>query len=157
MNSMNFEALRRNQQTQPGVNTPPLNIQQGADDNRMFEDSASLMQHTQQLRNNLTFTTQDAAQRSVMEVLARHNTTAEGDDDDEEYEPNAKRKARNSSQGNAKGSSKKARTAPTAGLLIPDSDDKDDTAAIPASTEGLAYFHDDDVLSGRGGGTNVHP
>jgi hypothetical protein len=35
--------------------------------------------------------------------------------------------------------------------------DKDDTDPIPASTEGTSIFNDADVLSGRGGGTNVHP
>jgi hypothetical protein len=35
--------------------------------------------------------------------------------------------------------------------------DKDDPDPIPASTEGLSSFNDADVLSGRGGGTNVHP
>lgn len=35
--------------------------------------------------------------------------------------------------------------------------DKDDPDPIPASTEGTSTFHDADVLSGRGGGTNVHP
>lgn len=151
---MNFEALRRNQQAQAAMNAS-LHLQQGADDSRIFAESAALMHQAQQLRNNLTFTTQDAAQRSVMEVLARHSTTAEGDDDEDEG--NTKRKVRNAAEGSAKGPSKKARTTATAGLLIPDVDDKDDAAAIPASTEGLAYFHDNDVLSGRGGGTNVHP
>lgn len=28
---------------------------------------------------------------------------------------------------------------------------------VEPSTEGTAYFSDNDVLSGRGGGTNVHP
>ena len=36
-------------------------------------------------------------------------------------------------------------------------DDKDDSDPIPASTEGTTTFNDADVLSGRGGGTNVHP
>lgn len=35
--------------------------------------------------------------------------------------------------------------------------DKDDPDPIPASTEGTSTFNDADVLSGRGGGTNVHP
>lgn len=30
-------------------------------------------------------------------------------------------------------------------------------APIPPSKEGTSAFHDNDVLSGRGGGTNVHP
>jgi hypothetical protein len=37
------------------------------------------------------------------------------------------------------------------------SNDKDDPDPIPASTEGTSTFNDADVLSGRGGGTNVHP
>ena len=36
-------------------------------------------------------------------------------------------------------------------------DDIDDPASVAASNEGLSLFHDNDVLSGRGGGTNVHP
>jgi hypothetical protein len=154
MNNMNFEALRRSQQAQAAMNTS-LHLQQGADDSRLFAESAALMHQAQQLRNNLTFTTQDAAQRSVMEVLARHSTTTEGDDDD--VDGDTKRRVYNVAEGNAKGPSKKARTTSIAGLLIPDGDDKDDAVSIPASTEGLAYFHDNDVLSGRGGGTNVHP
>jgi hypothetical protein len=38
--------------------------------------------------------------------------------------------------------------------------DKDDLKApvnVPASKEGLTCYRDNDVLSGRGGGTNVHP
>lgn len=35
--------------------------------------------------------------------------------------------------------------------------DKDDADPIPASKEGTSFFNDADVLSGRGGGTNVHP
>jgi hypothetical protein len=35
--------------------------------------------------------------------------------------------------------------------------DKDDPDPIPAATEGTSIFNDADVLSGRGGGTNVHP
>lgn len=34
---------------------------------------------------------------------------------------------------------------------------EDDIAPIPASTVGIATYGDNDVLSGRGGGTNVHP
>jgi hypothetical protein len=30
-------------------------------------------------------------------------------------------------------------------------------APVAASTEGINYFNENDVLSGRGGGTNVHP
>ena len=30
-------------------------------------------------------------------------------------------------------------------------------APVAASEEGVSYFNDNDVLSGRGGGTNVHP
>lgn len=35
--------------------------------------------------------------------------------------------------------------------------DKDDANPVPASLEGTSVFNDADVLSGRGGGTNVHP
>jgi hypothetical protein len=40
---------------------------------------------------------------------------------------------------------------------IENGDDKDEPEPIPASTEGISSFNDADVLSGRGGGTNVHP
>ena len=35
--------------------------------------------------------------------------------------------------------------------------DNDEPDPIPAATEGTSTFTDNDVLSGRGGGTNVHP
>jgi hypothetical protein len=34
---------------------------------------------------------------------------------------------------------------------------EDEFAPIPAATEGISTYDDNDVLSGRGGGTNVHP
>ena len=46
---------------------------------------------------------------------------------------------------------KKAKTEATT------SNGKDEPDPIPASTEGTSTFNDADVLSGRGGGTNVHP
>ena len=36
-------------------------------------------------------------------------------------------------------------------------DDGTGPAPVPPSKEGMNYFNDNDVLSGRGGGTNVHP
>lgn len=38
-----------------------------------------------------------------------------------------------------------------------DEDDPDAPPPVEASKEGTSYFEDNDVLSGRGGGTNVHP
>lgn len=154
MDTINFEAFRRGQEDQAEMSAS-LEIQQASDDSRLFAENAALLHQAQQQRNNLTFTTQDAAQRSVIEVLARHNTTTEDDEGEGNGEgPGAddlKRKG-DSVDGAPKTPSKKLRSS----LLITD-DDKDDPAAVAASTEGLAYFHDNDVLSGRGGGTNVHP
>jgi hypothetical protein len=42
-------------------------------------------------------------------------------------------------------------------LKIDIGSDKDEPDPIPAALEGTAIFNDADVLSGRGGGTNVHP
>lgn len=38
-----------------------------------------------------------------------------------------------------------------------DEDDADAPPPVEASKEGTSFFQDNDVLSGRGGGTNVHP
>ena len=48
---------------------------------------------------------------------------------------------------------------PTGLLKVADAADDDDDGIppIPPSTEGTTIFGDSDVLSGRGGGTNVHP
>jgi hypothetical protein len=45
------------------------------------------------------------------------------------------------------------------GVLLIQLDDnpEGDGALIPAAKEGISFFADSDVLSGRGGGTNVHP
>ena len=107
-----------------------------------------------QQQRNLTFTTQDAAQRSVMEVLARHNTTTDGPNDDSE-DPSEKRKHEDDT---SDPKPKKQRTSSEA--LASESiqnDDDSGPAPVAASEEGMAYFNDNDVLSGRGGGTNVHP
>lgn len=45
---------------------------------------------------------------------------------------------------------------PTTTLVL-NMDETNAPAPIPASSEGLSLFEDNDVLSGRGGGTNVHP
>lgn len=42
-------------------------------------------------------------------------------------------------------------------LKVDDGTPKPEPAPVPASTEGTTVFNDQDVLSGRGGGTNVHP
>jgi hypothetical protein len=153
---MNFEAFRRSQEAQVAMNTS-LHLQQGADDSLRFAECAELMRQAQQFRHNLAFTTQDAAQRSVMEVLARHGTATERGDDEDEGSTKRKVHAHNAADDSVEGPSKKARAAATAGLLIPDGDEKDDAVAIPASSKGFDSFNDNDVLSGRGGGTNVHP
>lgn len=41
--------------------------------------------------------------------------------------------------------------------LTLDVDETNAPAPVPASKEGLTFFEDNDVLSGRGGGTNCHP
>lgn len=41
--------------------------------------------------------------------------------------------------------------------LEPEPDEADAPAPVLPSKEGMAFFGDNDVLSGRGGGTNVHP
>jgi hypothetical protein len=48
-------------------------------------------------------------------------------------------------------------TAPEMKLLKTDDMGDRDDDPIPASKEGTSFFNDADVLSGRGGGTNVHP
>lgn len=118
-------------------------------------DAANLSLLNAQQQRNLTFTTQDAAQRSVMEVLARHKDTPSDGTDGLE-----KRKREDDSEP----STKKQRIftagedpsdATTSQLLA--GSDEDGPAPVGASEEGMSYFNDNDVLSGRGGGTNVHP
>ena len=89
MDTINFEAFRRGQQGQAAMTTS-LQIQQEGDETRLFSENTALMHQAQQQRNNLTFTTQDAAQRSVIEVLARHNTTTEEDEGENAYEEEPK-------------------------------------------------------------------
>uniref|UniRef100_A0A7S1GN30 DUF6824 domain-containing protein n=1 Tax=Cyclophora tenuis TaxID=216820 RepID=A0A7S1GN30_CYCTE len=112
-------------------------------------DANSLLLGAQQ--PNLTFTTQDAAQRAVMEVLARHNTVADAPEGEgSEADPKRKREPE------ATRSSKKAKVEESDGVTTANNDDSG-PAPVPPSEEGLSYFNDNDVLSGRGGGTNVHP
>eukprot|EP00545_Synedropsis_sp_CCMP1620_P011627 CAMPEP_0119003516 /NCGR_PEP_ID=MMETSP1176-20130426/607_1 /TAXON_ID=265551 /ORGANISM="Synedropsis recta cf, Strain CCMP1620" /LENGTH=357 /DNA_ID=CAMNT_0006955127 /DNA_START=72 /DNA_END=1145 /DNA_ORIENTATION=+ len=118
----------------------------------------------QQHNNNLTFTTPGAAQRSVLEVLARHkDTPSDGTDGaekrkrEDDSEPSSKKQrtniSNNSSNGDGASDSGLNTTQPNLGV----SDDDDGPAPVAASEEGMSYFNDSDVLSGRGGGTNVHP
>jgi hypothetical protein len=70
-----------------------------------------------------------------------------------------KRKAEDDLEGDEDEETKRARTddaALIAAAIAGDAADQN-TALIPADTEGQAFFGDHDVLSGRGGGTNVHP
>eukprot|EP00934_Nitzschia_sp_Nitz4_P001788 Nitzschia sp. Nitz4//scaffold120_size68122//52655//53743//NITZ4_006053-RA/size68122-processed-gene-0.52-mRNA-1//-1//CDS//3329534305//1788//frame0 len=46
---------------------------------------------------------------------------------------------------------------PTISMTLNLSDDAGGPAPVDASDEGIEFFRDNDVLSGRGGGTNVHP
>jgi hypothetical protein len=151
-----FDTQRKGQH---GLGNTIIANQQNADEARiaLFNqltggdlNTLSLLQAQQQQRN-LTFTTQDAAQRSVMEVLARHNTTTDGPNDisdtmekrkgDELADPKVKKHRISSDE---------------ATESLPNDDDSG-PAPVLASAEGISYFHDNDVLSGRGGGTNVHP
>lgn len=128
---------------------PSIHIDEGMHNVDLFAESDTLIHQAHQQRNNLTFTTQDAAQRAVIEVLARHKGDDTGDEPGD-----AKRKVQDPASAEAAPSLKKQRAA----LLITDEvDDIDDPASVAASNEGLSLFHDNDVLSGRGGGTNVHP
>ncbi|KAI2491514.1 hypothetical protein MHU86_23042 [Fragilaria crotonensis] len=123
MNSNLMFETQRKGEPMPG-NMPgniSLNNQQNSDEARiaLFNqltggDLNTLALLNAQQQRNLTFTTQDAAQRSVMEVLARHNTSSDALNDGDEVQEKP-------------------------------------------SEEGINYFNDNDVLSGRGGGTNVHP
>lgn len=53
--------------------------------------------------------------------------------------------------------SKKARTEIDVPLPEDNKEVDNGPAPVPPSKEGLSSFNDNDVLSGRGGGTNVHP
>eukprot|EP00540_Astrosyne_radiata_P000178 CAMPEP_0116849406 /NCGR_PEP_ID=MMETSP0418-20121206/15552_1 /TAXON_ID=1158023 /ORGANISM="Astrosyne radiata, Strain 13vi08-1A" /LENGTH=373 /DNA_ID=CAMNT_0004481119 /DNA_START=80 /DNA_END=1201 /DNA_ORIENTATION=- len=115
-----------------------------------ISDANSILLNQQR---NLTFTTQDAAQRSVMEVLARHNTATDAPSEGEESDPAAEPKRKREEEQETK-SAKKVKSEES-----DESSPSDDSgpAPVPPSEEGLSYFNDNDVLSGRGGGTNVHP
>lgn len=148
------QATQATQQPQRQRNTP---LAQGtSEESRIallntITDPNNLLLTAQQ--PNLTFTTQDAAQRAVMEVLARHSTVAEPQDG-ESSEADPKRK-RGSESVRAAKKVKVEEAAATADQ--PATGDDSGPAPVPPSEEGLAYFNDNDVLSGRGGGTNVHP
>lgn len=129
----------------------------GADDSRLalLNSLGSLGDPNNMLQRNLTFTTQDAAQRAVMEVLARHNTAADMPGENES-DANSLMKRKREDESSPK-SPKKQKEIKL---------DEDPTSVeesgrapspVPPSEEGMAYFNDNDVLSGRGGGTNVHP
>jgi hypothetical protein len=158
-----FENQRKGQQ---GLGNNVITNQQNADEARialfnqltggdfnalsLLQAQQQQQQHQQQQRN-LTFTTQDAAQRSVMEVLARHNTTSDGSNDISDAME--KRKGDDLNVPKAK---KQRISSEEAAESLPNDDDSG-PAPVLASAEGISYFHDNDVLSGRGGGTNVHP
>jgi hypothetical protein len=160
MNSNLMFETQRKGEPMPG-NMPvniTLNNQQNADEARiaLFNqltggDLNTLALLNAQQQRNLTFTTQDAAQRSVMEVLARHNTCSDAPNDEDVVQEKRKREE-DSGDNNAK----KQRTS-DAPLDIVSNDDDSGPPPVPASEEGINYFNDNDVLSGRGGGTNVHP
>lgn len=48
-------------------------------------------------------------------------------------------------------------TDPDGGSFKKEANCEDDAAPIPAATKGISEYGENDVLSGRGGGTNVHP
>ena len=136
----------------------PVNHQHSADEARiaLFNqltggDLNQLALLNAQQQRNLTFTTQEAAQRSVLEVLARHNTSAEVPAD---LSCSHVKRAREEVRG--ENDSKKQRTTSLTIDSFPNDDDSG-PAPIPASEVGVNNFNDNDVLSGRGGGTNVHP
>ena len=143
----------------PGM---PGNInQQGSDEARIalfnqlaggVGDLNTLALLNSQHQRNLTFTTQDAAQRSVMEVLARHSTCSDLPTDGSDAQEKRKREETSQDESTAK----KQRAADAVRETLPNDDDHG-PAPVPASEEGINYFNDNDVLSGRGGGTNVHP
>lgn len=159
-NLVAFDAQRRNLQQVPD-NVPPMQPQQQQQPDEasvaMFNLSAAgtngdasnlaLLQAQQQ---NLAFTTKENAQRSVMEVLARHNTTTDGIEGSENGE-----KTKNDKEDDSEPKAKKQRLSTD--IDISANADESGPTPIPPSEEGLSYFNDNDVLSGRGGGTNVHP
>ena len=62
--------------------------------------------------------------------------------------------AADAADGVAQVEAKKSKTEPGAEGV---DGDGEEPPLVPAATEGTSIFHDADVLSGRGGGTNVHP
>eukprot|EP00549_Striatella_unipunctata_P015850 CAMPEP_0118682290 /NCGR_PEP_ID=MMETSP0800-20121206/5407_1 /TAXON_ID=210618 ORGANISM="Striatella unipunctata, Strain CCMP2910" /NCGR_SAMPLE_ID=MMETSP0800 /ASSEMBLY_ACC=CAM_ASM_000638 /LENGTH=404 /DNA_ID=CAMNT_0006578671 /DNA_START=77 /DNA_END=1291 /DNA_ORIENTATION=+ len=104
---------------------------------------------------NLSYTTQDSAKRAVMEVLARHNVSDDnllGDSKSDDSLVGQKRKA--DTGNDAFDSSKCARPNDS---QIEKTDGKSSKDDVPPGKEGTPSFNDNDVLCGRGGGTNVHP
>lgn len=161
--------------------------------------------------NNLAFTTQDAAQRAVLEVLARHNNNGMNDENgvyaDADDTTIAMTNKRHGNEDNmlvvdAADMNKRQRLnsdhtyTAIGNEFDSDAEDDDDHAlleetgvvikkkeqmeeldssnkeqpnnvtsgfsatsneTIPPSIVGVTSFNDNDVLCGRGGGTNVHP
>mmetsp|Transcript_37781 Transcript_37781/g.43159 ORF Transcript_37781/g.43159 Transcript_37781/m.43159 type:complete len:358 (+) Transcript_37781:53-1126(+) len=153
-----FDAQRRNQQAQGTVPTihphsadeagiALFNLGAGSSTGGDTHNLALL----QVQQRNLAFTTRENAQRSVMEVLARHNTTNDGTPDTSENSEKRKRE-----EENVEPKTKKQRSSSNE-INAPANVDDSGPTPVPPSEEGLSFFNDSDVLSGRGGGTNVHP
>jgi hypothetical protein len=85
-------------------------------------------------------------QAPVMDVVANSNDVV----------PEEAKRPREGEEDAADGSNKKQRSDEAPELDLKDVDDSN-VPPIPPSKEGVTFFHDNDVLSGRGGGTNVHP
>jgi len=162
-NNMLFDAQRKMNQMPPGGLASMLGggSMSTTEEARMalFNSLAADSQAQTLLLNNrnLTFTSQDAAQRSVMEVLARHNTTgdnnATGTNSFEDELAETKRKLEQAAQ---EPEAKKQRLINEL-TGITDKSSLDGPDPVAPSEEGTSFFNDSDVLSGRGGGTNVHP
>ncbi|ACI65611.1 predicted protein [Phaeodactylum tricornutum CCAP 1055/1] len=101
-------------------------------------------------------------ERAVADALSEVNETTEADGSEEskgsEGEKDLKRSPAEIGEAECEVGAKKTKiddsdqTQPAE-----EKDNEDGPAPVVASKEGINFFHDADVLSGRGGGTNVHP
>ena len=118
------------------------------------DDDNNLMMPQLQQPDNLSLS-QSSAERAVQEALDHHRLASEslssGDGKDLSSADSCKRTLEDAELDKAK----KLRTEEAGEENVGPA--TDDIGIIPPGSEGIKLVRDADVLSGRGGGTNVHP
>jgi len=116
----------------------------------MQSDSMSQFRHPDQRFQNdsMSYSESNRAGFSEPQPQAAH-TMRKRQIDDYEDEPPSKRTNFDSADGSGDESKPPSASTPTKG--------SEPLQTIPASKEGIKFYSRNDVLCGRGGGTNVHP